>query len=532
MSLQEELLKSIQNEIDPEISSIPPLYVDLFYKFLMPETDNLFNREIQDLVYKKLLDMYHSNPDSTIRGIACGLEYWFQGIRSYLELSDIIAEIEPIDQIPEIKTRLYRIPTYAQLLESVLSNLFRFLRDVIGSCKDEDYSMQINLNNLKNILEANGFKDLFHFVDIDVRNAINHGGVIVSPEDVKFIYTSGKNKLKQEKVWTVINIFGEAAYALLGSRKPHFDDFIEGAFDDAGGIIVGTLRFFSKHNEVILKNIESIYSDWYLLTEYMCRFFSYPGFICTHIDTGLTGSSQLNIHFFVEDSNHGRLKKHAFEVAIIASNWNPNYQRYAICYRHLRMPPGMIRFTKEELEETINNLILPENVMRNIIRRGDFMLFEANNEEMDLEVVKRFRYPLIGEKEWMLREINDSSNETNKRFLANLYIPHIINRSDILIAIDSAINALKNVENPPSPVMKIKHGKIPADAVYLHVFKRRSRRKNRFISPDNTNFICLVEWRDKNCPPLKHGGIPKTIWKILKTKKNKDIIISWNPNFQ
>ena len=381
-------------------------------------------------------------------------------------------------------------------------------------------------------MSANGFENLFRFVDIDVRNAISHGRVIVSPWDVLFIYTQGKTKQEREKTWTVRDRFGETAYALLGAGKPHFDDFIMGSFDDAGGIIVGFLRFFSRHPEVIEKNLEDIQSDEYLSREYLCRFFSFPGCICSSIDTGITGSSQLNLHFFVSESDHGQLQQQALEVAIIASGWISNYQRYRVCYRHLRMPPGTIRFNKDELDAILNNQILPKDVMKEVMSRGDFMLpFKASDEEIDLEAVKRFRYPLIDGDKWKLREIEDVSNEENKRFRANLYIQHWETKSDIIRAVNSAIHDLKFIENPPSPAMKIKHGQIPADAIYLYAFKKRLRRKNRAISLNNPNFICLVEWHSDNCPAIKNGGIPKNIWDKLDTQKHDNILFSWNHNF-
>ncbi len=526
-----ELLKLIQGEVDAKINTISPLWIDIFYYFFKSEPESLFNRDIQESVYKKLVGMYNSRSEDFITGVLPGLRYLFQGVRSYLEIAGIIREVEPIDQLPEIKTRLYRIPIYSQILESILSNLFRFLRDIIGAVKRTDYTNQMNLSNLKDILLSSGFSDLFKFVDIDVRNAINHGGIIISPWDTLFIYTSGN--VKREKIWTVKDPVGEAVSTLIGARKPHFDDFIEGAFDTAGGIIVGFLRFFSRYPEIIFKNIEGIQADEYLSAEYLCRVLSFPGCKCTNIDTGLVGpSSQLNIHFFVSESDHCRLAQHSLEVAIITSEWISNYRRYLVGYRHSRMAPGTIRFRKEELEGILNGQILPKDVVKNVISRGDLgLLFKASDENIDLEVVRNYRYPLLNGGSWKLREIGDASNEEYKRFRANLYVQNGENKCDIRNAVRETIDNLKSVKNPPSPSMKIKHGNMVADAIYLHVFKKRSRRKDRIISLENSNFICLIEWHAKNCPALKKGGIPETIWDRLKIEKFDDILFAWNPNF-
>jgi hypothetical protein len=529
--LKDDLIRLIQNEVDYEIKDIPPIWIDLFYDILKSEQNNLFNRDIQDNIYKKLDELYRLNPNRFSDGLISGLEYWYQGIRSYLELAEIIRDIGQIDQIPEIKTRLYRIPIYSQILESILSNLFRLIRNILGNIKETDYSKQNTLNNLREILVANEFDFLFHYVDVDARNAINHGGIIINPGQVKFIYTIGNNKIKQEKNWAIRDILGEVALAQVGIKMPHFDDFIEGAFDDAGGIIVGFLRFFCKHSNIIINNLGKISSDWYLLTEYMCKFLSYPGTKCTHIDTGIV-YPQLNLHFLVTESDHGKLAQHAFEAAIIARSCFQNYKGYSISYRHSRMPPGIILFKNDELDKTINNEITPEKVMTDVIARGDFrLLYPASEENIDMDAIKRFKYPLIGKDEWILREIEDCSLENLKRFRANVYISNINNESNLISVIKSAIGQLQCIENPPCPISKIKYGRIPADAVYLHAYRRRLRRRTRFISPDNSNFICLVEWHSTTCPPLKDGGIPNEIWSKLETIRYDDILISWNPKF-
>ena len=49
--------------------------------------------------------------------------------------------------------------------------------------------------------------------------------------------------------------------------------------------------------------------------------------------------------------------------------------------------------------------------MKNVIKRGDLLLFKANYEDIDLESIKRYRYPLIDGKNWKLREIKDEYEE-------------------------------------------------------------------------------------------------------------------------
>lgn len=534
ISSEDIILKLAQEVLDEETDDVPQLWVDILYAFSKSEPENMFNRKIRDLVYQKLIEMYKSNPSKFSKGLLAGLECWFQGLRAYIEIANIVRDVEPIEQLPEVKTRLYRIPIYSQILESIFSNFFRTLRDIIGAIEAKDYSSQTTLGNLKDLLKSRGLNKLFQFVDIDVRNAINHGGIIITPWETFFTYTSGKSKVKNQKQWTVRDPIGEVIYSFLGAGKSHFDDFIEGSFDDVGGIIIGFIKFFCNQPAVILNIIEDIQSDEYLANEYLCRLLSFPGWTCGNIDTSVIGSSsQLNIHFFVSESDHGQLFKHSLETAIIASQWIPNYKKYMVGYRHTRMLPGTVVFKKEELDAILESKSSPTDVAKNVIERKDCrLIFEASEEKIDLEVVKRHRYPLVDGVGWKLREIEDISLENHKRFRANLYIFNIETRFDVMKTVKSAIPKLKIIKNAPSPYIKIKHGSIQADAIFLQVFKKHSRRKNRVIQPSNTNFVCLAEWSIKNCPKLNKGGIPEVIWDKLDHYKIDKLKFSWNPNFR
>jgi hypothetical protein len=511
---------------------IPLLWVDLVYNMSQSEPENLFNKDIQELVYKKLVEFYSANNDGFSIGLLIGMKYLLQGIRAYLEISEIFREVEPVDQIPEFKTRLYRIPTYSQILESVLSNFLRAIRDICGGIEEKDFSQLSTLGNLRDFLTSRGLGPLFKSIDVDVRNAINHGGIIVSPWETVFIYSSGKNKNKMEKVWTVRDPIGEVIIQSNNAGKPHFDDLIEGSIDDAGGILSGFVKYFCLHPEAITPILDEIRKDEFLANEYLCRLLTLPGWTCSNIDTGIVeGSSQLNIHFYVLESHHGQLMQHSLESAIITNEWIPGYKKYMVGYRHPRMHPGVVLFQKKELEAVVEGNDSPMTVMKKILEDGHFLIpFEASQEKVDVEAVKRHQYPLINGKTWKLREIKDLSLEKSKRFHANLYIPNADSKKGIIESVKNAIHSLKHTENPPSLYSKIKYGRFPAKGVYLHVFRIRSRRKKRKILPSNDNFFCLAEWSTNDCIKLKKGGIPDQIWDQLIHEKKEKILFSWNPN--
>src|SRR5699024_12470217 len=76
------------------------------------------------------------------------------------------------------KTRLYRIPTYISIVEGCLSNLFRVITLLLDQTTTKDYKTQNKLSPLCTVLKNNDFELLVRDVDVDVRHAINHGGVV------------------------------------------------------------------------------------------------------------------------------------------------------------------------------------------------------------------------------------------------------------------------------------------------------------------------------------------------------------------
>lgn len=76
------------------------------------------------------------------------------------------------------------------------------------------------------------------------------------------------------------------------------------------------------------------------------------------------------------------------------------------------------------------------------------------------------------------------------------------------------------------------HNTLPADAIYLKVYSKQSRRKHRIISSKNPNFLCLVESHCKRCPQLRNGGIPKHIWDELEKEEYNNVKFAWNPNIR
>ena len=65
---------------------------------------------------------------------------------------EVITDLRNFNVSSEIKTRLYRIPTYTSILEGCLANFFRVIASLLGQALGKDYSVQNTLGQLINVL--------------------------------------------------------------------------------------------------------------------------------------------------------------------------------------------------------------------------------------------------------------------------------------------------------------------------------------------------------------------------------------------
>ncbi|BDB95489.1 hypothetical protein Bsub01_04361 [Bacillus subtilis] len=94
------------------------------------------------------------------------------------------------------------LPLYNSLVEGVVSNLYKFLRNLLNTIDDKDLLSQNNLGPLVNLLNSKGCTILTKEIDVDIRNAINHGGTYLKEKDkIIFNFTNrGKPKSKEVSV--------------------------------------------------------------------------------------------------------------------------------------------------------------------------------------------------------------------------------------------------------------------------------------------------------------------------------------------
>lgn len=165
-------------------------------------------------------------------------------------------------------------------------------------------------------------------------------------------------------------------------------------------------------------------------------------------------------------------------------------------------------------------------VLKSVIGRNDFIIFEPSTEAIDLTEVKYFCFPNHTTDKYKINNIQDASTEERKRLKAHLFIGDIENKQEILEVITNAIDWLKSIKNPPSPTIQQKHGLMKADALYINVYKK-DNRTNKEMFPSNENFICFVDYNSVGKTTLKNGGLPESIWNKLYHEIIDNIEIAW-----
>lgn len=113
-----------------------------------------------------------------------------------------------------------------------------------------------------------------------------------------------------------------------------------------------------------------------------------------------------------------------------------------------------------------------------------------------------------------------------KRLKVALYIGDVSEKQKILLIVKQTIEWLKTVKNPPPPTIKQKYGDIPADSLYINVYKSDGR-KNKSLYTNNENFICFVNYNPNRITSLKNGGLPQELWKSFYHEKMGNISIAW-----
>lgn len=144
------LLSDIQSYINPSISELNKEFQFIFYKMLHSEPCSYWDKTVYDQAITQLENLFQ-NHEALLEIDEYTFNYFLMGYNAYCQISETIVDLRNFNLASEVKTRLYRLPTYTAILESCLSNFLRVIAILTGKAIGKDYSTQ---NSLKQLLDV------------------------------------------------------------------------------------------------------------------------------------------------------------------------------------------------------------------------------------------------------------------------------------------------------------------------------------------------------------------------------------------
>ncbi|MFR0840114.1 MAG: SEC-C metal-binding domain-containing protein [Dorea longicatena] len=500
----ENIIKNLNKKLSANISACKHEFLCLFNDILSNTPCCYWNKDIYDQTLQQSQSLLRENPDIVVNEAM--MEYFLIGYNTYTQVTSIINDLSGLNDNPLIKNRQYRIPTYVSIVEGCLTNLFRFIVLLLNQASDKDYSTAHKLKPLCDILNKNGYDKLVANININIRNAINHGGIIFSEDGriLEFHYMENHQSVSQK-----LNIY-------------EFDHLIEYVYDTASAIILAiSILLNNNWNALSINLSERTFVTFALFSMKL----SIPSNRCQFVYE-IPDKKQLNLDFIIENSDRTNILQTAIELSMIAYSKFNDYKQYFLSFSNERLQTSWIRFTNQEILDMILEKRNLSEVASAAMERRDVIIFNPSTGKIDLQEIKYFRFPNYEESSFRINHIEDASLPDMKRLKCHLFIGEITNKQDILDIICKAINWLKNLKNVDSPTLHHKNGNMEADSIYINVY-RHDARQNKELFLSNCNFVCFVDYNMSGNTTLIHGGLPLIIWEQLHHEKIGKIDIAW-----
>ena len=405
-----------------------------------------------------------------------------------------------------MKNRQYRIPTYVSIVEGCMTNLYRFIALLLNQISEKDYASTYKLKPLCEILNKNGFNALTDAVDINIRNAINHGGILFREDGkrIDFHYTENRRSVS------------------CSLMDYEFEQLINKVYDMASAIVLGITVFLNNNWNVIRVNgSEKSFVAFSLFGMKL----SIPTIRCRYISE-VPACNQLNAVFWIANSDRAYISQTAIQLAMLIYSEYNDFDKYLISFSNERLANSWLRFTNQEVYDMMNRKREIPEVFKEVINNKEVVIFNPSTEQIDLQKIKYFRFLNYQSDSYKINQIEDASLTDRKRLRCHLYIGNISSKEEIMAIIRESIEWLKTVKNVDSPTIHRKNGEMEADSLYINVY-RYDARQNKELYPNNQNFVCFVDYNLTGETTLVNGSLPSIIWKQLYHEKIGKMDIAW-----
>ena len=501
---EESFLITLQKTIPYSITNIQQELICIFYDIINTEPCYYWDKDVLSQTTDNLSDLVKDNSSVIIDDEM--LELYIIAYNAYAQITSVINDLSGLNDRAPIKNRQYRLPTYVSIVESCLTNLYRFITLLINQTTAKDYHSNYKLKPLTDILNKFGYDKLTEKVDINIRNAINHGGILFLEDGEKIIFHFNENGRNVSKTKTTYEL----------------DQLINDVYDTSSAILLGITIFLNQNWNLLSK---SVFNNHYLSFHLLGMKLSIPTIRCRDISE-VEHPNQLNAEFSIANTDRTYILRLAVILAILIYSQNGNYAKYYISFSNDRLMTSWIRFTNEQLSDLLSKNRELTEITGEIIGNKEALIFDASTEPIDMQEIKYHRFPNYQCDRYRINNIADASTVDRKRLRCNLFIGDTSDKESILRIITESIEWVKTVKNVDSPTIHHKYGNMEADSIYMNVY-RFDTRKDKSISVSNENFVCFVDYNLTGETTLLHGGFFKSTWDQLSHETIGKLQVAW-----
>lgn len=501
---ENNFLATVQKTIPYNITNIQRELICIFYDMINIEPCYHWDKDVLSQTTNNLNDIVMNNSSVLIDDEM--FELYIIAYDAYTQITSVINDLSELNDRASIKNRQYRLPTYVSIVESCLTNLYRFIVLLINQTTEKDYHSNYKLKPLTEILNKFGYNKLTQKVDIDIRNAINHGGILFLEDGEKIVFHFNKNGRNVSKTKTIYEL----------------DQLINDAYDTSSAILLG-ITIFLNQNWSLLNT--SVFNNRFLSFHLLGMKLSIPTIRCRNISEAKY-FNQLNAEFSIANTDREYILRFAIVLAILIYSQNSSYDKYYVSFSNDRLMTSWMRFTKEQLSDLLNKNRELAEITSEIIENKEALIFDASIEPIDIQEIKYHRFPNYQCDRYRINNITDVSTADRKRLRCNLFIGDISDKESILSVIAESIEQIKTVKNVDSPTIHHKFGNMEADSIYMNVY-HSDTRKDKSICLNNENFVCFVDYNLTEETTLLNGGLPESIWKQMGHEKVGKLQVAW-----
>ncbi|MGG3134190.1 hypothetical protein ABER59_05455 [Bacillus velezensis] len=505
-------MERIEEDIE-ELQYIPKTWLPLIYDLIFHEEKKFWDKDIKDFIYNLIDEVKYKN-DSTIlffESFRESLGHFFLSLSSYDRVLNTLNLFNKTIIPRDIEIQVKYLPLYNSLVEGVIGNLYKFLRNLLNTIDEKDLLSQNNLGPLVNLLKSKGCTILTEEIDVDIRNAINHGGTYLKEKGtIIFNFnTGGKPQSKEVSV----SQFRRKIYKII---------------DLVNGILAGIIKFNVKNYKGIVQAVglnktDIVFQSWikFEMSTYNLR--------CHLLDIDDV-INQVNLYFSTDviPSNDELVQFGIFTFIKLAILY-PDSERLFLTFNNDKQINSFLLTETADIIAFIQNKVDAQSLVRKISGNSLFGLNFKEDNTVSEDYTLQCYYHDIKKEEYIVKNIKDTSTNNLKRFKLEVYMKNTKRRNHVKKNIEQIISKVRNLENFPEITHDKKFGKMPADVIFIDIFKEFGRRGDRekFIMSSNDNFIAQAQYF--NCKENKVNK--ERLCKDLVVRTEGNIEFAWNPNF-